>query len=240
MATPNHYAADMLLLRGLSTVPKPETPNTGSRTHAAGRAAGRAHERMLSGAWLEVRSWKVRAIDERLPVLGSKWERAEQAILCASGQLAESASGNFTAAEWSSDELRLLESVLKETRGSLTKARTLPQVEIAGAQRVPRAYAAGEAFLRAVKNEITIEPLVTFLRRAQEHFPFRMAELWNLKAFMELALLEQIAEKLEYSESGLHVRARWDDSHWTARGTRHFGFDPLDSPAWLAGLADAL
>jgi cyclic beta-1,2-glucan synthetase len=206
MATPNHYAADMLLLRGLSTVPKPETSNTGSRTHASGRAAGALYERMLSGAWLEVRSWKVRAIDERLPVLGSKWERVEQAILCASGQLAESASGNFTAAEWSSDELRLLESVLKETRGSLTKARTLPQVEIAGAQRVPRAYAAGEAFLRAVKNEITIEPLVTFLRRAQEHFPFRMAELWNLKAFMELALLEQIAEKLEYSESGLHVR----------------------------------
>ncbi len=206
MATPNHYAADMLLLRGLSTLPKSEAPSAGFRTHASGRAAGALHERMLSGAWLEVRSWKVRAIDERLPVLAGKWQRAEQAILGASGKLHESAGGNFATVEWSSDELGLLESVLKETKDSLTKARMLPQVEIAGAQRVPRAYAAGEAFLRAVKNEIAIEPLVTFLRRAQDHFPFRMAELWSLKAFMELALLEQMAERLEYSESGLHVR----------------------------------
>jgi cyclic beta-1,2-glucan synthetase len=206
MATPNHYAADMLLLRGLSTSPKPDVPNAGSRTHASARAAGALYERMLSGAWLEVRSWKVRAIDESLPVLGSKWRRAKQAILGASGKLQESKGGNFVAVEWSSDEQGLLESVLKETRDSLTKARMLPQVEIAGAQRVPRAYAAGEAFLRAVKNQIAIEPLVTFLKRAQEHFPFRMAELWSLKAFMELALLEQMAEKLEYSESGLHVR----------------------------------
>ena len=206
MATPNHYAADMLLLRGLSTVPKPEGSGAGFRAHASGRAAGALYDRMLSGAWLEVRSWKVRAIDERLPVLTSKWQRAEQAILGASGQLAEFVGGKFATVEWSSDELGLLESVLKETRDSLAKARTLPQVEITGAQRVPRAYAAVEAFLRAVKNEIAIEPLITFLKRAQEHFPFRMAELWNLKAFMELALLEQLAEKLEYSESGLHVR----------------------------------
>src|SRR5579862_7410452 len=149
MATPNHYAADMLLLRGLSTLPKPDAPNAGSRTHASARAAGALYERMLSGAWLEARSWKVRAIDESLPVLGSKWRRAEQAILGASGKLQESKGGNFVAVEWSSDEQGLLESVLKETRDSLTKARMLPQVEIAGAQRVPRAYAAGEAFLRA-------------------------------------------------------------------------------------------
>jgi len=202
VATPNHYAVDLSQMRNFLRSPKSDGHAPRFKASAPSPPAGAQYERLLSGAWLEMRSWKVRAIDDRLLVLENKWEQAERSIRTACGQLSNLPRKKFGHLELSSDVVMLLEAALKETQDSLPKARKLPQVEIHGAQRVPRAYAAGETFLRAVKCEISLDLLVAFLKRVQENFLFRMAELWSLKAFMELALLERIAGVLDARESG--------------------------------------
>src|SRR5215471_2940347 len=203
VATPNHYAADLSQIRNFLRLPKPDGHAPRFKAPAPNPPASAHYERLLSGAWSEIRSWKVRAIDDRLLVLENKWEQAERSIRTACGQLSNLPRKKFGNLELSSDVVMLLEAALKETQDSLPKARKFPQVEIHGAQRVPRVYAAGEAFLRAAKCEISLDLLVAFLKRVQENFPFRMAELWSLKAFMELALLERIAGVLDACESGL-------------------------------------
>ena len=86
MATPNHYAADLSQIRNFLRLPKPD--GHALRFKAAPSLPASAHyERLLSGAWLEIRSWKVRAIDDRLLVLWNKWEQAERSIRTACGQL---------------------------------------------------------------------------------------------------------------------------------------------------------
>ena len=205
VATPNHYAADLSQIRNFLRLPKPDGHAPRFKAPAPNPPASAHYERLLSGAWSEIRSWKVRAIDDRLLVLENKWEQAERSIRTACGQLSNLPRKKFGNLELSSDVVMLLEAALKETQDSLPKARKFPQVEIHGAQRVPRVYAAGEAFLRAAKCEISLDLLVAFLKRVQENFPFRMAELWSLKAFMELALLERIAGVLDACESGLNL-----------------------------------
>jgi cyclic beta-1,2-glucan synthetase len=202
MATPNQCAADMSQVPVLLSVPQVETADSKSERPARSQnvRAGlqpqldAEQEQILSAARAEVRSWTVTDAAEALPILETKWKAADQSIRMASARLRDVPRLNAMDLRLFSENVTLFQTALNETQDAIVTARKLPQVQITDSERVPRAFAAGESFLRVVNYGISKDALVTFLKGAQERLPFQMAELWDLKPLMELALLEQIGE----------------------------------------------
>jgi cyclic beta-1,2-glucan synthetase len=59
---------------------------------------------------------------------------------------------------------------------------------------VPRVYALSTSYLDAADDNFTESQFLAFAQAIQESSPLEMKELWNLRAHIELALLERMAE----------------------------------------------
>jgi hypothetical protein len=93
------------------------------------------------------------------------------------------------------EDRELIREALQEMDESMREAARLPQVASTGAIDVPRAYAAVASYLRLAHCEFHEETFEQFFSAIQEVGALEIAELWQLRPFMELALLEQIAEQ---------------------------------------------
>ena len=128
-----------------------------------------------------------------------------------------------------SDNLPILRQALLEARTGIQGSRKLPHVRISGTKlSVPRSFELAAVFLRNAEYQFDDEQCAQFLVAVQESIPLRMAEIWNLRAFLAFALLEQIGNQL--SRLAFRVRDSASDSR--------SAFEPISSR--LACLVNSL
>ena len=192
MATTNHCATDLTQVPRLLEVSKNGPRRSASEGDAA--ISDDAHQKTAFQKVCSKVSTSKRSDQRTLCVLDGKWERADRYIRKASAQLRERTGHPQGDLAYFASSQTLIQTSLQEAESSLAETRKLPQVETANAPGVPRAFAAGESFLRSVEFDVSEDALIAFLKPAQENSPFEIGELWNLKAFLQLALLERIGE----------------------------------------------
>jgi cyclic beta-1,2-glucan synthetase len=206
MAAADHSSVDLGLVLPLPVAPElfPQQRVIGEQV--ATRPKRTNEDELRSYAQVEADAWKPVATNERMVVLESRWKEADQAITQACRRLQEL---DRAGSKPTGDALSLLENsgllraALRDAHDGLGHAGGLPQIARANSERVPRAYAAAKSFLRAVKYDFDDVRFSTFLTAVQEDSPFGFAELWMLKSFTQLALLEgigKIAGKLGSAE----------------------------------------
>jgi len=95
--------------------------------------------------------------------------------------------------------LMVIRSAVRECRQALRAKDILPLVgrEDGGAP-VPRVYAAVISYLNASDEVFDEFRFPLFAEAVQEESAFQMKELWTVKAYLEFALLERIAESVEH------------------------------------------
>jgi cyclic beta-1,2-glucan synthetase len=171
-------------------------------------------DEIRSYAHMEARSWKVIRSNERASLLELKWKEAKRSIETRCKILRDaSAAGHALNGEAKAlaDHAGIFQESLQEVREAIREGRRLAQVEGAGFQCVPRAYAGVASYLRAVNYEFHEQSFEQFFRAVQEIAPFEMAELWQLRPLTEFALLERLAERandlegLPYSSSEVRL-----------------------------------
>ena len=199
MATPNQYAADLSSRAPhLVTVGGHEQP-TLAEPELCPRPEEQRKEPIQFTIDLHTDSWKVLETEQPLDVLDAKWQSVDESLRSAAERL-RPLRGEYADARWFSENVPLFHTVLKEIHDAIVATEKLPAVEMGNSDPAPRSYAAAGDFLLACKYQVTKETLVSFLQRVQETSAFQMTELWTLKPFMELVLLERIAEKADNSD----------------------------------------
>src|SRR5580704_11969401 len=194
MATPNPQPSDLRQVPGFPTESKLGMDNVQVKVPAPERSESADLAALLISARLEAQSWKAATAKADLELLETKWKCADQSIRMACAQARNLKGIAFPDSRRFLENEALLDTALREAHEDLHTAPKLPQVEIPDLGCVPRAYAAGESFLRTVKYKVSANTLVTFLQGAEEDSPFQMPELWSLRPLMLLALVERIGE----------------------------------------------
>jgi cyclic beta-1,2-glucan glucanotransferase len=90
---------------------------------------------------------------------------------------------------------RLLRSAIHAVADRPRAIARLPRLVHPGKSEEPRAAAVAAAYLQAVNGEFSADTFRGFIHACQEHEPFNVDELWNLAAFLRLALLELIVDE---------------------------------------------
>ena len=160
-------------------------------------AAGLLNEEIRSCAHLEAQSWRLSATKQGDHLLRQKWAQAKQAIESQAQSLKDLEAAGQTLssqAKFFLDEYELVRGTVQEIGKFISQPASLTQVEIAGSRCLPRAYMGVARYLRTMKYEFDEQSFAQFFTALQEMAPFEMAELWKLRSFAELFLLETLGE----------------------------------------------
>ena len=166
-------------------------------------------DQLWLGAILEAQSWKARVETGRMPVFEAKWDKTKESIEAKAQVLR-----NFTAAgnQLQGDaEILLgnstgLRQALQQTKLPIRKAGELPQVHLDESTILPRAYAAVASYLQAVGYEFEEQTFEQYFTAIQESVAFEMRELWQLRAFAKIVLLESVAALAERMDPAAYLR----------------------------------
>ena len=178
------------------------TPAAGVPEGAEGPADA---ERLQSLARSESTSWRVCSTRKRLPVLEAKWSAAERSVRRLWRiwlQASASKSKARRVGWWSNDSFVLLKKTLLESNAAQQTAHNLPQVIDRHGRRVTRVYAAAKSFLRSARYPFSKRSLLIFMDAIQEPLPFTEAELWALRSYIQLALLEYVGDSAAWKREG--------------------------------------
>jgi cyclic beta-1,2-glucan synthetase len=196
MATTQQSRVDFALMVPLS---RPKIVPSGP--DVAGEARKALRQRTFEPALLnEIARWELVTAGST-DALAARWKVASKRI----GEIAERfreviAAGNVLQgdARVISDNLTLIRAALLESYAAIAAACELPYVS--GFERdgsVPRAYALAAAYLHDTSYDFDAAHFADFLASVQNTIALQMSEVWNLKSFLDLALLEHIAEASE-------------------------------------------
>lgn len=98
-----------------------------------------------------------------------------------------------------SENLSMMRLALLESRAGIQNAKKLPYVQKSGAQvSIPRSFALALVYLQATGCYFNQQGFARFVKAVQEKISVLASEIWNLKPFLELMLLQQIGEQLSY------------------------------------------
>ena len=90
-----------------------------------------------------------------------------------------------------------IQLALLESKAAIQVAPKLPHVERPDEKpAIPRSYALASSFLHASEYAFDESSFAEFAIEVQEAVALEMFEVWNLRAFLELAILEQISNAL--------------------------------------------
>jgi hypothetical protein len=162
------------------------------------QSATMQREQLRSYAHMEARSWQVIDRKERPFLLEVKWREAKESIETRCRTLRDAATAGHklnSEAKALADHIALFRESLQEVREALRDAKPLAHIESVGCRRVPRVYASMAGYFRAVNYEFNEQTFEQFFGAVQEITAFEMAELWQLKPYAELVLLEALAER---------------------------------------------
>ena len=183
------------------------------------QSATMQREQLRSYAHMEARSWQVIDGKERPFLLDAKWKDAKESIEKRCRSLRDGATAGRKLnreAKGLADHIALFRESLQEVRDALRDAKPLAHVESTGCRRVPRVYASVASYFRAVNYEFNEQTFEQFFGAVQEIAAFEMAELWQLKPFAELVLLEALSERANELEnspySTVQGKGEFDDS----------------------------
>jgi cyclic beta-1,2-glucan synthetase len=200
MATVPHSAVD-----SGSNFP-PELPGGGSGVQhalsvkALRLSATESDQRLRSQALQAVQSW------EPLPSADMHGRFAET-LAAASKQIGRFverlqdliASGTCVRGDCNAflSHLMAIRTASRECRQALRSRAELPCVRSGDSKAgVPRVYALSNSYLDVSDDSFTETQFLAFAQAIQESSPLEMKELWNLRAHLELALLERMAETI--------------------------------------------
>jgi cyclic beta-1,2-glucan synthetase len=138
--------------------------------------------------------------DKSHTCLNAIWKSASESVSVTASMARGRASKNAELignAKIILENLPVLRQALAESKAAIQNAHLLPQIEIPEfSSSIPRSFALASAYLRIAEFDFDLQDLVQFVEVAQKHTPLEMSEIWNLKSFLELALLEQIAREV--------------------------------------------
>jgi cyclic beta-1,2-glucan synthetase len=209
--------------------------NSGWKKDYCGSAAKRGdvhYGQLWLGAVLEAQSWKVRDDKGRAPAFEAKWERTKESIetkmqvlrtlTSSENQLegdAEILLGNSTG----------LRQSLQQTKLPMRKAGELPQVQSAEWTSLPRAYAAVASYLQAAGYEFDEQTFEQYFTAIQESVAFEMRELWQLRAFAKMVLLESVAALVDRIDVAAGTRPAESKEALEASPASSFGSPSLST-----------
>jgi cyclic beta-1,2-glucan synthetase len=201
MATPQQFSIDSNTALTSMLARTPGRKRSHEQTLSQGVAILR--EQLRSYAHMEARTWNLTGSKRRASFLDVKWREAQESIEKRCQKLRDaSAAGHELNDEAKAllNHVSLFRESLQEIRGALSEAGRLAQVESPSYRSVPRAYASVSSYFRAVNYEFNEQTFEQYFAAAQEIVPFEMAELWQLRPFAELALLEAVGHKADELE----------------------------------------
>jgi len=200
MATTYHTPSDLRLI-----LPAPSSPSNGSEGDAA---ATRLRPTAVEAATIperpritiDVSGWKlVDRRDSRIS-LEAKRKAIAARIDAAAGMLKKVTSTGVCLtgdARILSGALSDIQLALLESKAAIQVAPKLPHVERPDEKpAIPRSYALAASFLHANQYAFDESRFAEFAIEVQEAVALEMFEVWNLRAFLELAVLEQISSAL--------------------------------------------
>lgn len=98
--------------------------------------------------------------------------------------------------------LMAMRTAMRECRQALRSKCSLPRVQSGDDKSaVPRTYALTVSYLEATDNNFDAFHFSVFAQAIQEESALQMKELWNLRPYLEFALLERIAELSQHLET---------------------------------------
>jgi hypothetical protein len=157
--------------------------------------------------WLqEMLRWQSVIPEESHNYLEIYWKIAAERVN-SSAKLVQEQSSRRAAlsgvAKLISDNLPLMKQALAESRAGIQKAYRLPHVGMAGCPSpLPRSFALASVYLRFTRYEFNEQEFARFLATVHEKDSLEIAEIWNLKPYLELVLLEQIGIETAQNASG--------------------------------------
>jgi hypothetical protein len=172
--------------------------------HLSPQSGTMQREQIRSYAHIEARSWEVVDSKERALDLESKWKEPKESIETRNQVLREAAAAGHSLnqeAKTLTDNIALLRESMQVVKAGFGGTKNLPHIEIEGLRCVPRAYASVSSYFRAMNYEFNEQTFEQFFTAAQEIKALEMAEIWQLRPFAELVLLEAVAERADGLEN---------------------------------------
>jgi cyclic beta-1,2-glucan synthetase len=199
MATTYHTPSDARLI-----VPVPSTPSSGSNKDAATRLGPTAVEPTTVAekprTTIDVSVWKLVDRRDSRVSLEAKRKTICARIDAAAGMLKKITSTGVCLtgdARILSGALSDIQLALLESKAAIQVTPKLPHVERPDEKlAIPRSYALAASFLHASEYAFDESSFAAFAIEVQEAVALEMFEVWNLRAFLELAILEQISNAL--------------------------------------------
>jgi cyclic beta-1,2-glucan synthetase len=198
MATTYHSPSDIRLI-----LPVPTTPPAAPPSDEAIRVEPTAVEpisREKRRVKVDVSSWKLVERRDSREALEAKRKAVAARIDMAAGMLKQVTSTGVCLrgdARILSGALSDIQLALLESKTAIQVAPKLPHVESTGANpRVPRSLALAASYLQSAQYAFNENSFADSVIQIQETVRLEMFEVWNLKAFLELIILEQISNAL--------------------------------------------
>jgi cyclic beta-1,2-glucan glucanotransferase len=196
MATSHQSSFDLGFVLPLTEKKSPEAPreDTNRTDHMQlPEALSSALEEML-----QYTSLKRNANSEK--TLDTYWQNIAERINHAATELQQPSTSKTVVGDTArliSENLSMMRLALLESRAGLQNAEKLPYAQRTDAQdSVPRSFALASVYLRAAGYYFNTQGFARYIQAVQERMPLQAAEIWNLKPFLELMLLEQAASQI--------------------------------------------
>lgn len=201
MATVHHSPLD-----SAPSYPPDVPPNSGGAQPELSFVPGRKHsttldEQLRNKALQTARSWNLlEATDSH--------ERFSRTLATAStkiGKVADHLQDMISSGTRLKDDgaallghLMVIRTASRECRQALRSKSILPHVKREDWKNpLPRTYALSVGYLDATGDDFDEFQFPIFAQAVQEESPLEMKELWSLRAYLEFALLERVAELAE-------------------------------------------
>ncbi|MGH9716754.1 MAG: glucoamylase family protein [Candidatus Acidiferrales bacterium] len=204
MATVHHFQVDPAI------APPAEFP-AGNGTQqdrplgAARPAVITRDERLRAEAYHAARSWSMADPSEANEPYARRLSVASKEIGLIADRLQHAVSSGATLQGDASvvlGNLMVIRTAVRDCRQAFRVKCALPHVDRDDWDLpVPRIYAVCVSYLRASDEVFDECRFPLFAEAIQEEWPFQMKELWNLKVYLEFALLEQIADLIQHLEN---------------------------------------
>ena len=199
MATTYHTPSDARLIP-----PVPSTPSSGSNKDAATRLGPTAVEPTTvpekPRITIDVSGWKLVDRRDSRVSLEAKRKTIGARIDAAAGMLKKITSTGVCLtgdARILSGALSDIQLALLESKAAIQVTPKLPHVERPDEKlAIPRSYALASSFLHGSQYAFDESSFAEFAIEVQEAVALEMFEVWNLRAFLGLTILEQISNAL--------------------------------------------
>ena len=162
--------------------------------------AERMPEAELAGVLQEIFEWKlVEALDSRKS-LEARWKSTAERVSYAAKELKKPLLCQIVprdSAKLISENRSVMRQSLLESAAGIQNSRKLPCVEKGDGQAsIPRSFAFASVYLQSTGYHFDERGFARFMGAVQEKIPVLASEIWNLKPFLELMLLEQIGDEI--------------------------------------------